>query len=81
MKIIRVFCWLFVSLLILTPISFAAVSETDLLLNLLIEKGVVTNEDAAVFRAELAIKKQEEADLAAKIQEQKEKEKQKDGGK
>lgn len=35
-------------------------SEVDELLNLLVDKGVITIEDAAAFRGELAIKKQDE---------------------
>lgn len=35
-------------------------NEVDELLNLLVEKGVITGEDAAAFRSELAIKKQDE---------------------
>lgn len=60
MRVIPVFGWLLVSLLILTPLSFAAESDVDRLLNLLTEKGVVSEEDAAGFRADLALKKQEE---------------------
>jgi len=60
MRIIIVSIWLLVGTLILTPISFAAESEVDMLLNLLVEKGVLTQEDAAGFRADLAVKKQEE---------------------
>lgn len=40
--------------------SFAAESDVDRLLNLLVKKGVLTAEDAVGFRAELAEKKQEE---------------------
>ena len=43
---------------------FAAESEVDMLLNMLTKKGVITVEDAATFRAEVAMKKQEE--VAAK---------------
>ena len=75
MRVIRAFSWLCVSLLFLASVTFAAESDIAGLLNLLIEKGAVTKEDAAGFRADLAIKKQEEADLAAKKQEEKEKKK------
>ncbi len=60
MKISKLFSWLAVVFLVLTPLSFAAESDVDRLLNLLVEKKVVTTEDAATFRADLAIKKQEE---------------------
>lgn len=60
MRIIPVIGWLLVSFLVLTPISFAAESDVDKLLDLLVEKGVVAQEDAAGFRADLAVKKQEE---------------------
>lgn len=40
--------------------SFAAESDVDRLLNLLVKKGVLTAEDAAGFRADLVVKKQEE---------------------
>jgi phosphate-selective porin len=42
------------------PFSFAAESDVDKLLDLLVEKKVLTTEDAAGFRADLALKKQEE---------------------
>lgn len=60
MKILKLFSWLAVVFLVFTPLSFAAESDVDRLLNLLVEKKVVTAEDAATFRADLAIKKQEE---------------------
>lgn len=60
MKVISVLGWLLVSLLIFTSLSFAAESDVDRLLELLVEKGVVAQEDAAGFRADLAVKKQEE---------------------
>lgn len=40
--------------------AWAGESDVDRLLNLLVEKGIVKQEDAAAFRADLAIKKQEE---------------------
>lgn len=60
MRVFLVFSWLVVSLLVLAPISFAAESEVDKLLDLLVEKKVLTTEDAAGLRADLAVKKQEE---------------------
>lgn len=60
MRNFLIFSWLLVSLLILTPLSFAAESDVDRLLNLLVEKNVVTKDEAATFRADLAVKKQEE---------------------
>jgi len=52
--------WLLVSLLILIPISYAAESDVDRLLDLLVQEKVLTQEKAAAFRADLAVKKQEE---------------------
>ena len=60
MRIIPILSWLVVSLLVFTPLSFATESDVDRLLDLLVEKGVVTKDDAAGFRADLAVKKQEE---------------------
>ena len=60
MRTFRFFGWLIVSLLLFSRVSFAAETDVDRLLNLLVEKGVVTSEDAAGFRADLAVTKQEE---------------------
>jgi len=60
MRIFLVSSWLVISLLVFAAISFAAESDTDRLLDLLVEKKVLTIEDAAGFRADLAVKKQEE---------------------
>ncbi len=60
MRILAVFSWFLVSLLVLTSVSRAAESEVDKLLDLLVAKGVVSKEDATGFRAELAVKKQED---------------------
>lgn len=60
MRIFPVAGWLIISLLVLAPVSWAAESDVDRLLNLLVEKGVVSKEDAANFRADLAVTKQEE---------------------
>lgn len=51
---------LILSFLFLTSISQAAESDVDRLLELLVEKNVVSADDAAGFRADLAIKKAEE---------------------
>ncbi len=60
MRIFLIVTWLLVSLLVFSQILYAAESDVDRLLELLVEKGVVTKEDAAGFRADLAVKKQEE---------------------
>lgn len=60
MKVVRFFSLLAFSLLFLTPVLQAAESDVDRLLDLLVEKKVVTAEDTALFKADLAIKKQEE---------------------
>lgn len=52
--------WLLVSFLVITPVLWSAESDVDRLLDLLTDKNVVTKEDAAGFRADLAIKKQDE---------------------
>ncbi len=60
MKIFPLFGWLAAGILAFAQASYAAESDVDRLLNLLVEKKVVTEEDAAAFRADLAVKKQEE---------------------
>lgn len=60
MRIIPVLGWLVVSLLVANTVSYAAESDVDRLLNLLVEKGVLSKDDAAGFRADVAVKKQEE---------------------
>lgn len=62
MKTLRVFGVLLAVLtIVLFPtLSFAAETDVDRLLNLLVEKGVLTEEDAAGFRADLAILRQDE---------------------
>lgn len=60
MKNFILLIWLAVSFFILAPLSFAAETDMDRLLDLLVEKGVVTKDDAIGFRADLAVKKQEE---------------------
>lgn len=60
MRILAVFGWALVSLLIFVSVSDAAESEVDKLLELLVKKGVVTQGEATGFRAELAVKKQED---------------------
>lgn len=60
MRSVPVAAWLITGLLVITNLSFAAESDVDRLLDLLVEKKVVTAEDAAAFKGDLAIKKQEE---------------------
>jgi phosphate-selective porin OprO and OprP len=60
MKNFILLIWLAVSFFVLSALSFAAETDVDRLLDLLVEKGVVTKDDAAGFRADLAVKKQEE---------------------
>lgn len=54
--------WLVVSIfvLVLASLSWSVESDVDKLLQLLIKKGVITEQDAAEFRADLAVSKQEE---------------------
>ncbi len=63
MRIILVVGWLLAAQLVLVPLSFAVESDVDRLLDLLVEKKVVSAEDAAAFKGDLAIKKQEEKSL------------------
>ena len=60
MRISAVFGLILVSIIFMASFAYGAESEVDKLLDLLVKKGVVTQEDAAGFRAELAVKKQEE---------------------
>lgn len=60
MKTFSFLSWLLAGFLILTSLSFASETDTDRLLDLLVEKGTVTIDDAAGLRANLAIKNQEE---------------------
>jgi len=60
MRVALVSGWLLVSFLVFTPLSFAVESDVDRLLDLLVQKNVVTADDAAAFKADLAIKKQDE---------------------
>lgn len=46
----------------------AGVSETDALIQLLVTKGIITAEEAAALRAELAVQKQEEQDKQKEFQ-------------
>ena len=48
--------------------ALAGVSETDALLQLLVQKGVLTTQDAAALRAEVAVQKQEEKDQQKEFQ-------------
>lgn len=61
MKKVVVLVQSFVILLIFASFAAAAETDVDRLLNLLVDKGVLTGEDAAGFRADLAIVKQDEA--------------------
>lgn len=56
----KLFSWLLISLLVFSSIALAEESDVDKLLDLLVEKGVLKKDDAAGFRADLAVKKQEE---------------------
>ncbi|MDI6783249.1 MAG: porin [bacterium] len=62
MRTIPAFRWRLLSLffLVVSPVGWAGESEVDKLLDLLVEKGVVTKEESAGFRADLAVQKQEE---------------------
>jgi phosphate-selective porin OprO and OprP len=62
MKRIAGLSWLVVSIFIfvMISVSWSSESEVDKLLQLLIKKGVITEQDAAEFRADLAVSKQEE---------------------
>ena len=60
MKFTLVATWGVIGFLVFVPRAFAVESDVDRLLDLLIKKGVVTQEEAAEFRADLAVKKQEE---------------------
>jgi len=60
MRIFLISSWLLVSLLTLSPGLYAVESDVDKLLDLLVEKGVVSKDEASVFRSDLAVKKQEE---------------------
>ncbi|MBI5563123.1 MAG: hypothetical protein HY894_09790 [Deltaproteobacteria bacterium] len=60
MRTFAIYGWLIVSLFVLTPVVYAAESDTDKLLDLLVEKGAVNKEEAAGLRADSAIRKQAE---------------------
>lgn len=59
MKKFVLFGWILVSFFIL-PVSLATADSLDNLVDLLVQKGLVSAEEAAGFRADLAVKKQEE---------------------
>lgn len=61
MKILAVFSWVLAGALLAVPFADAAESDVDRLLDLLVKKGVVTQDEATTFRADLAVKKQEDA--------------------
>lgn len=57
----RIFVWLAMSLVILLGLTaHAAVDSTDLLIQKLIEKQILTEEEAAAIRAEIAVQQQDE---------------------
>lgn len=60
MKILAVFSLSLAAALITAPLANAAESDVDRLLDLLVKKGVVTQGEATGFRADLAVKKQED---------------------
>lgn len=60
MRIVPVAGWFLAAQLVLATLSFAAETDVDRLLEFLIKEKVITQEKATEFRADLAIKKQEE---------------------
>lgn len=60
MKILAVFSWVLAGALLVAAPANAAESDVDRLLDLLVKKGVVTQDEATGFRADLAVKKQED---------------------
>lgn len=60
MRTFLVSSWLIASLLFTSALSWAAETDVDRLLELLVQKKVLTADDATTFRAELAVKKQDE---------------------
>lgn len=60
MKIFSVTGWFLVVASLLAGPVFAAESEVDRLLDLLVEKKILTKEDAVTFRSDLAIKRQDD---------------------
>ncbi len=65
MRIILVVGWLLAAQLASATLAFAAESDVDRLLEFLIKEKVLTQEKATEFRADLAIKKQDEKQPAA----------------
>jgi phosphate-selective porin OprO/OprP len=57
---------LFLAALSAAPPVLVAASETDALIQLLVDKGLITVEEAAALRSEPAVQKQEEKDLRPK---------------
>ncbi len=60
MRISLVFSWLIASVFFTAALSWAAETDVDRLLEFLIKEKVITQEKATEFRADLAVKKQEE---------------------
>ncbi len=60
MRVFLALSWLLASLFFTGAFSWAAESDVDRLLDLLVEKKVLSADDATGFKADLAVKKQEE---------------------
>ncbi|MDD5465134.1 MAG: putative porin [Candidatus Omnitrophica bacterium] len=65
MRIVPVAGWFLAAQLVLATLSFAAETDVDRLLEFLIKERVITQEKATEFRADLAIKKQDEKQPSA----------------
>jgi hypothetical protein len=65
MRTFLVSSWLIAGIFFTGAFSWAAETDADRLLELLVEKKVLTREDASAFRADLAIKKQDEKQPAS----------------
>lgn len=65
MRVFLISGWLIASLFFTAALSWAAETDVDRLLSLLVEKKVLTPDDATAFRADLAVKKQEEKQPAS----------------
>jgi len=60
MKTFKLACLLFLGLVVSSQVTFADETSIDSLVDLLTQKGTITKEDAASFKAELAAKKDKE---------------------
>ena len=65
MRISLVFSWLIAGVFLTGALSWAAETDVDRLLEFLIKEKVITQEKATEFRADLAVKKQEEKQPAS----------------